>query len=80
MGSFNILITEIKCPGCGKKTEAHIQFKYANTWQHSYKIGDTIQWSGTRYDNVLKDFQILENPEDYLQSGIDGGSYVVLDK
>jgi len=50
MGSYNILITDIQCPGCGKKNEAHIQFKYANTWQHKYRIGDALLWSNTRYD------------------------------
>lgn len=46
MSSFNILIVEIACPNCGKKSQARIQFKFGNTWQLEYKIGDTITWGG----------------------------------
>src|SRR5690349_13085677 len=46
MGSFNVLITEITCPSCEKKSHAQIQFKFGNTWQLEYKIGDTITWEG----------------------------------
>jgi predicted RNA-binding Zn-ribbon protein involved in translation (DUF1610 family) len=46
MGSFNILIVEIACPNCGVKPQVRIQFKFGNTWQLQYKIGDTISWGG----------------------------------
>ena len=46
MSSFNVLITKIQCPECGMELEARIQFKFGNTWQLRYKIGDTIKWGG----------------------------------
>jgi len=46
MSSFNILIAEIRCPDCSKDHEARIQFKFGNTWQLKYRIGDTIKWGG----------------------------------
>ena len=44
MGSFNILITEIICPNCGVSSPIRIQYKYGNTCQLQYKIGDSITW------------------------------------
>jgi len=46
MSSFNILIAEIPCPDCNRPHEARIQFKFGNTWQLQYRIGDTIKWGG----------------------------------
>lgn len=46
MSSFNILIVEVPCPDCGEKHEARIQFKFGNTWQLQYHVGDTIKWGG----------------------------------
>ncbi|MCW3467936.1 hypothetical protein [Chitinophaga nivalis] len=46
MGSFNTLIAEILCPDCGKKHDANIQFKFGDTWQFRYQIGETIKWGG----------------------------------
>jgi len=46
MGSFNILVAEVKCPDCGKKHNGRIQFKFGNTWQLYYKVSDTITWGG----------------------------------
>jgi len=49
MSSFNILTTEIECMNCGMKQLIRIQFKFGNTWQLSYKIGDTISWGGNDF-------------------------------
>lgn len=46
MGSYNILFTEVTCPNCGAKFKVQIQYKYGNTWQLHYKVGDTITWGG----------------------------------
>ncbi|SDF54753.1 hypothetical protein [Chitinophaga filiformis] len=46
MSSFNVLITEVACPDCEKRHEARIQFKFGNTWQLQYKIGDKVTWGG----------------------------------
>ncbi|QEH41133.1 hypothetical protein [Chitinophaga sp. XS-30] len=46
MGSFNILLAEIPCTSCGNKYEGKIQFKFGNTWQLRYRIGDVVKWGG----------------------------------
>jgi hypothetical protein len=46
MSSFNILITQVVCPNCGAKQQVRIQFKFGNTWQLQYKLGDKISWGG----------------------------------
>lgn len=46
MSSYNILITESVCTNCGVKSPVRIQFKFGNTWQLQYRIGDTISWGG----------------------------------
>ena len=51
MGSFNILITEIECSNCEVKSPVRIQFKFGNTWQLHYKIGDAITWGGNDIGN-----------------------------
>lgn len=65
MSSFNVLITEVTCPNCGKKHEARIQFKFGNTWQLQYKIGDTVTWGGNDIGspdfNEVKAYGIIES-------------------
>jgi hypothetical protein len=46
MGAFNTVIAEVVCPKCRKWSEFQIQFKYGNTWQHAYRIGEKLQWGG----------------------------------
>lgn len=46
MGAFNRLRAEARCPNCGEMTEQVIQFKFGDTWQHDYAIGDTLRWGG----------------------------------
>ena len=46
MGAFNTIQTEVACPSCGQSAEFEIQFKYGNTWQLSYNLGDRLQWGG----------------------------------
>jgi hypothetical protein len=46
MGSFNTLFCNINCPHCGHEQEVHIQFKYGNTWQFKFHMGDDIKWGG----------------------------------
>ncbi|MFX1705655.1 hypothetical protein PV783_16935 [Chitinophaga sp. CC14] len=46
MGLFNTLIVEILCPDCERKHAARIQFKFGDTWQFEYRMGDAIKWGG----------------------------------
>ena len=44
MGLFNTLTTETKCANCQKLSVFELQFKYGETWQYNYTIGDIITW------------------------------------
>lgn len=46
MSAFNVLVGLARCPGCEHVEEFEVQFKYGNTWQNRYKLGDKIQWGG----------------------------------
>lgn len=46
MSAFNILICEQRCANCGQAVEARLQFKYGDTWQLEYRIGDRLSWGG----------------------------------
>lgn len=65
MGLFNTLITEIPCPDCKKKHEARVQYKFGNTRQLKYRVGDTITWGGNDVGtpdlNEVKVYGIIES-------------------
>jgi len=46
MSAFNILNSEIKCSECTSTYIGKVQFKFGDTWQLEYKIGDRIKWGG----------------------------------
>lgn len=46
MGAFNTLVLKQACPACGRKIELRIQFKYGDTWQYEYSLGDLVRWGG----------------------------------
>lgn len=46
MGAFNRLRAEARCPNCGQTMKQVIQFKFGDTWQYDYDLGDTLRWGG----------------------------------
>lgn len=46
MGAYNILISEISCPDCSGKHMGRIQFKFGNTFQFIYNVGEVVKWGG----------------------------------
>lgn len=46
MSAFNILTAELQCYNCKVFYNSRIQFKFGDTWQIEYKIGDKIKWGG----------------------------------
>ena len=46
MGAFNIVRAELACPDCGGAVNASVQFKYGDTRQHEYVVGDRLRWGG----------------------------------
>ena len=65
MGAFNVLIAEVKCSNCGNKYMGRIQFKYGDTWQLEYSIGDRLKWGGNDIGipgiTTVKVYGILES-------------------
>lgn len=46
MGAFNVLQVRARCPSCGEEVELRLQFKYGDTWQLEYEVGDQLRWGG----------------------------------
>ncbi len=49
MGAFNTLEARAECPVCKKIGSFRIQFKYGDTWQYLYHLGDEIRWGGNDF-------------------------------
>lgn len=48
MSAFNVLSARATCPNCNHRVDFEVQFKYGDTWQHSYRLGDTVRWGGNQ--------------------------------
>jgi hypothetical protein len=46
MTAFNSVNGQVTCPNCGQVSDFDVQFKYGDTWQYIYRIGDKIRWGG----------------------------------
>lgn len=46
MGAFNTVGCHLACPNCGATATLRIQFKYGDSWQYEYEVGDRIRWDG----------------------------------
>lgn len=46
MSAYNTVSAELRCPHCGGSTRTQVQFKYGDTWQFDYRLGDTLRWGG----------------------------------
>jgi ribosomal protein S27AE len=46
MGAFNRLTIKLPCPNCRAEVILAIQFKYGDTWQRDYDLGETLCWGG----------------------------------
>jgi hypothetical protein len=46
MGAFNTVEIRGTCPCCKKEVNLEVQFKYGDTYQYDYKLGDVITWGG----------------------------------
>ncbi len=46
MSAYNEVIRDVQevCPRCSSKIRRSVQFKYGDTWQHTFALGDRIEW------------------------------------
>jgi len=71
MGAFNTLIINSKCNQCKIETEIRIQFKYGDTWDYKYHIGDKIVWGGNSIGKEDAKKVVLDGTsEDCIQCGV----------
>jgi phage FluMu protein Com len=49
MGAFNTLKASTLCPQCKTLVPLKFQFKFGDTWQYEYVIGDILSWGGNDY-------------------------------
>jgi hypothetical protein len=82
MSAYNTVVLpgEQKCPHCGAVIRRRVQFKYGDTWQHDYMIGDRIKWGGNDIGKPARLVTALGYPEEcpVCGQGLDGVFDVVI--
>ena len=46
MSAFNTVVVPWIDPQSSQQTELRVQFKFGDTWQYEYHLGDRIKWGG----------------------------------
>jgi hypothetical protein len=46
MSAFNTVVAKLECPNCRSVVTMPVQFKFGNTWQFQYEVGDLLRWGG----------------------------------
>jgi hypothetical protein len=66
MSAYNtvVLPRQTNCPHCGSGIRPRIQFKYGDTQQHDYSVGDRIKWGGNDIGKPARLVTALGYPED----------------
>lgn len=78
MNAYNtvVLHNEEHCPHCGSTIRRRVQFKYGDTRQHDYEVGDRIAWGGNDVGEPATLVKVLGYPEDCPVRGNDFGGVV----
>lgn len=51
MGAFNTVHIKWRDPQTSEIVEFKVQFKYGDTWQYDYQVGDLLKWGGNDIGN-----------------------------
>jgi hypothetical protein len=74
-----VLPRQTNCPHCGSGIRPRIQFKYGDTQQHDYSVGDRIKWGGNDIGKPARLVTALGYPEDCPVCGKElGGVFDVI--
>ena len=46
MSAYNTVRANLACPSCKSEMGVRVQFKFGDTWQHEYELGDVLRWGG----------------------------------
>jgi hypothetical protein len=77
MGAFNVLHVPMKCPSCATCCQVEIQFRYGDTWQHHFKIGDQVPWGGNDVGNAdANHVKVLAHSVSCPNCGFSGGAEI----
>jgi hypothetical protein len=49
MSAYNTVACQVTCPVCRKCGTFEVQFKFGDTWQYRYGVGDRLTWGGNDY-------------------------------
>jgi endogenous inhibitor of DNA gyrase (YacG/DUF329 family) len=60
MGAYNILHTTVDCPSCKREVNVAIQFKFGDTYQHEYALGDEVCWGGNDIGPMGKSHVVVD--------------------
>jgi hypothetical protein len=81
MSAYNtvVLAAEEECPRCRSLIRRRVQFKYGDTWQYDYAVGDRISWGGNDVGKPAGLVMALGYPEECPVCGFDiGGVFDVI--
>ena len=81
MGAYNtvVLPNDEQCPRCGSVIRRRVQFKYGDTRQHDYVVGDRLLWGGDDVGIPATLVKVLGYPEDCPVCGYDlGGVFDII--
>ena len=81
MGAFNVVTIKrvFPCTRCGDTGDIQVQFKYGDTQQHHYSLGDRVTWGGNDIGVPSGSLvEILATPEYCQRCGLEvPGDYVL---
>lgn len=60
MGTFNTLIVNMACPVCKVQVTMPIQFKYGDSWQKDYSLGEKLTWGGNDIGVANAEYVVLD--------------------
>ena len=65
MGAYNtvVLPAEEQCPRCSSVVMRRVQFKYGDTRQHDFIVGQRIGWGGNDIGRKATRVKVLGYPE-----------------
>jgi hypothetical protein len=46
VSAYNTVSAKLRCPACGSEVTVPVQFKFGNTWQFHYDVGEVLRWGG----------------------------------
>jgi hypothetical protein len=81
MSAYNTVVLPVGevCPRCGSLIKRRVQFKYGDTWQLEYAVGDRISWGGNDVGVPATLVKVLGYPENCPVCGYDlGGVFDVI--